>query len=109
MNETLTAAVDRLSDEAADIRAQLRSRTRALWTAIIVGGIVLLVVIAAAVAVSLDNKEAIAANNLRWCPVVLPLAPRAEDPPPVGTPEQQERAVRIRVAFSKLVTDFGCK
>ncbi len=105
----LTEAVDRLTDEAKDLRSQLRSRTTALWVAITVGGVILLVVIAAAYSVSLNNRDAIAANNLRWCPVVEPLAPRAGDPPPAGSPEQVERAIRIRKAFSKLVDDFGCR
>lgn len=104
----LTAAVDRLSNEAFDLRTQLRARTAALWTAITIGGVILAVVIAAAYAVSLNNRSAIAENNQRWCPVVRPLAPRPGDPPPAGTPEQVERAQRIRTAFTKLVDDFGC-
>lgn len=104
----LTRSVDRLSDQAVVLRAQLRARTLALWTAITVGGLVLAVVVGAAYQVSLNNRAALASNNLRWCPVVEPLAPRAGDPPPAGTPEQVQRALRIRTAFTKLAHEFGC-
>jgi hypothetical protein len=107
--DDVVTSVDRLTDEGADIRAELRRRTRALWVAITVGAILVLVFLTAAVAVSVNYDKRIEANNLRWCPVVLPLAPRPGDPKPAGSPEQVERALRIRSAFSKLVDDFGCR
>lgn len=54
-------------------------------------------------------QRAIAQNNARWCPVVLPLAPQPGDPPPVGNQDQVNRSLRIRTAFDDLVRDFGCR
>lgn len=86
------------------LEQQLRSRTRALWGAILASALV----VAFLGGAMLDNRRQIAANNLRWCPVVEPIAPRPGDPPPKGTPEEVRRALRIRSAFSKLVGDFKC-
>jgi hypothetical protein len=106
--EELRDSVDRLSTEAIQVRRELHQRTRIFIMVVGAGAIVLAAVVAAAFVVSLDNRRAIEENNRRWCPVVAPLAPRAGDPPPVGTPEQRERSQRIRVAFGQLVKDFGC-
>lgn len=91
------------------VEDQLRGRTRAIWGAIAVGAALILVLVAAAVMVSVKFDRRIEDNNRRWCPVVLPLAPRPGDPPPQGSPEQVQRALRIRVAFDHLVDDFGCR
>jgi hypothetical protein len=110
------ASVDALSNEASALRTelqrtntQLRKRTRALWVAVSLLAAVLIVVVISAYRVQADFRAAIDRNNLRWCPVVEPLAPRPGDPPPAGTPEQQDRSNRIRVAFEQLTRDFGCR
>ena len=107
MNENLAelkTSVDRLSDEATDIRAQLRSRTRALWVAITVGGILLTVVLAAAVAVTLNNSQRIARNNQKFCPFIGILIPQPGDPQPT-TP----RGVKVGEDAARVSHDFGCQ
>ena len=100
---SLTEAVDELTREAREIRAELRRRTHALWVAVLVGGIVLASVLAAAISVSLDNREAISDNNQRWCPMVALLIPRSDTPPPT-TP----RGIKIATEALRLYDSFGC-
>lgn len=113
--DALSAETAQLRNDLAETRAELHAQTQEAQrqtanTRIGIGLVVLLLActIAAAFQVSLENSRAIAENNLRWCPVVAPLAPRPGDPPPQGTPAQVERSLRIRVAFTNLVHDFGC-
>jgi hypothetical protein len=112
---TLTESVDRLEQESHRVRDELTAvreelRRKTMTTRLAIGAVTLLMActIVAAFQVSLDNKRQIDESQRRWCPVVEPLAPRASDPPPVGTPEQQERSQRIRTAFAQLVKEFGC-
>lgn len=107
--EDLKLAVDKLADEAIQVRQEMHRRTRIFIAVALSGAIVLAAVVAAAFLVSLNNQRAIEESQRRWCPVVLPLAPRPGDPPPVGTSEQQVRSQRIRTAFGQLAEDFGCK
>ncbi len=95
--------------EQRGIRTWLRRVVVAAVAGIVVGGLIFSAFLYSVQRQAINNERAIQENNQRWCPVVEPLAPRPDDPPPVGTPEQQERSNRIRVAFAKLVTDFGCK
>lgn len=99
----LTASVDRLSEEASDIRIQLRARTRALWVAVTVGGILLAVVLAAAIAVTFNNSAAIARNNAKFCPFIGILIPMPGDPQPTTA-----RGIRVAEDAKRVARDFGC-
>ena len=108
----LTIAVNLLADQARDVRAQLRSRTRALWVAIAVGAVAIAMTGDTSrdtQRISEENRAAIAENNRRWCPLVSTLAPRPDDPPPVGDAKQVERALRVRAALTQLLSDFDCR
>jgi hypothetical protein len=122
----LSDRTDRLQRELKatndSLRRQAESfgrRTRLLWSALSVGVVLVVLLIFTSYQSTVTQQEAlesqqrqlqaaIAESQQRWCPVVAPLAPRAGDPPPQGTPEQVERSLRIRTAFAKLVRDFGC-
>lgn len=88
---------------------ETRRRTRVLARFLVLVSLIGLILGLFMIWATMDNRAAIEESQRRWCPVVGPLAPRAADPPPVGTPEQVQRSLRIRAAFSKLVDDFGCK
>ena len=112
----LVHEVRRLNSQITALREDVRAKNAETRhrTNVLAGFLLLLAMIGVVVGVFMvqatsDNADAIAANNQRWCPVVQPLAPRADDPPPAGTAEQVERALRIRRAFTKLVADFGCR
>lgn len=112
---TLTESVDRLEQESHLVRNEMTAlreeiRRKTITNRLAIGAVLLLLActIVAAFQVSLDNKRQIEESQRRWCPVVEPLAPRSMDPPPVGTPEQQQRSQRIRTAFGELVKEFGC-
>jgi hypothetical protein len=132
--DRLDASVNALSERTNRLQAELKQtndelllqsatfgrRTRLLWAALSVGVILVVLLIFTSYRSTLAQQEtlrqqqeqirvAIAESNRRWCPIVEPLAPRANDPPPVGTPEQQDRSRRIRAAFTDLVEDFGCR
>lgn len=101
--EDLTVAVDRLTDEASDLRAEMRRRTRALWAGWAVGALVLTVCLVAAFMVSLSNQEAIEENNQRWCPTLNILVPGPDDPQPTN-----ERGRYVAEQFRSLAVGFGC-
>jgi hypothetical protein len=94
--------------EQSGVRQMLRRVVVAIVAGILISGMIFAAFLYSVSRQSVDNERAIESNNQRWCPVVEPLAPRVSDPPPVGSKEQVERALRIRAAFSKLVKDFGC-
>ena len=105
---SLKRQIESLRGDLKDKNAETRFRTNVLAAFLalvaLVGGVLGIFTVQA----TSDNADAIAASNRRWCPVIQPLAPRANDPKPAGEPEQVERALRIRRAFAKLVDDFDC-
>lgn len=98
--QDLTNSVDRLTGEAIDVRAQLRSRTRALWVVVGVGGVLLGLL----VWVTLNNSQAIARNNAKLCPFIGILIPQPGDAQP-STP----RGVQIGEDAKRVSRDFGCQ
>lgn len=114
--DELVVQVRSLKKQIESLRTTVKARNAEIrWRTNVLGGFLALLALIGAVLgvftvqVTSDNAAAIAANNRRWCPVVAPLAPSAGDPRPAGTPEQVQRALRIRKAFAKLVDDFGCR
>lgn len=110
LNE-LTRSVDGLSDEAAELRVELRSlglelarKTRLLWVAMIAGFIVTVVVVASAYVVTLNNAEAIERNNRKLCPMVELSIQRPGDPKPT-TP----RGEIVTRRATQLYKDYNCQ
>jgi hypothetical protein len=108
MNEPdeLKAAVDRLTDEAAVFRAQLRRTNRTQWVAIAALVIVLAVVIGAAAQIISNFRGQIEANNARFCPLLRIFVPGPGEPEPSTSNGQ-----RITAAISRLEHDpnFRCR
>ena len=119
----LTASVRQLShdvgglgDDTRQLRRELSQVKRELRRQVlntrmtVAGAFLLLVAIAVgAFVVSLDNRRAIAENNLRWCPLLLTLGPRPGAPPPAGTAVQREYASETRRLISELSEGYGCR
>jgi hypothetical protein len=113
----LATAVNELARQAGDIRTELRVSTDALdkrtkaverQTGTIrfvgaIGGVLLLVVVVAAVAVSYGNRQAIADNNRKFCPIITAGVVQPGDPLPTSAPGIL-RAMRAREAAEEI----GC-
>ena len=85
------------------LETQLRSRTRALWGAIIASAVVVVVLGAGWV----DNRAGIADLQQKMCPMVTSIIPRPGDPqPPPGPAGDRGRLVIAR--FAALAKEFGC-
>lgn len=97
--EVQTTRIAEQTQELAEQTHEIARRTRALWAALIVGGLVL----AGLIFVSLDNHRTIDANNRRWCPMVGLLIPKPGDAPP-----STERGREVVVSALQLWQDFDC-
>jgi hypothetical protein len=106
MNESLRAlsiSVDELSTEVHSLRAEHRRNTSALWGAIVVCGVAVLILGGIGFHVGLDNRRSIEENNRRWCPMVGVLLPSKGDPQPTT-----ERGRIVVDSARQLYKDFGC-
>jgi hypothetical protein len=101
--EALTTSVDTLAEEVHSLRGEVRKRTAALWAAIVVCGVVVLIIGGIAFTVGLNNQRALAENNRRWCPVVEVMLPNPGEAPP-----ESERGRNLVASARQLYRDFGC-
>lgn len=101
--ERVATSVDELSVEVATLRDAHRKNTSALWGAVLVGALVLVILGAVAFGVGLSNKRAIEQNNRRWCPMVSVLLPKPGEPAP-----DTERGRTVVANAAELYRDFGC-
>lgn len=76
-----SAQVTTLDKRLIITNARLKSRTRALWAAMFVAAVVLLLVLAAAIRVQLDNRHDIEANNAKFCPLLGLMIVKPPSPP----------------------------
>jgi hypothetical protein len=100
----LKKAVDDLSDEARELRSEMRRRTTALWAAVGVAAVVLSVVLAAAFQVSLENRRRIEVNNRKLCPMISLLVAQ----PGKSQPTTQHGRDVAREA-AELYQQYGCR
>lgn len=97
--DDLEDAVERLIVAVDQLRAEMRRRTYALVS-------LLVVVVMVGFGVTQEMDRRLDADHARWCPVAEAIAPRPGDPPPAGNAEQQERAQRIRDTFEGMRRDW---
>lgn len=107
--ENLTTAVNQLTAEADELRAELartnaalHRRTRTVAGLALLGLVLGAVFLAATVRVVLDNRAAIDESNARWCPLITLLVPHQ------GEAVTTERGQRIANEAVRLADDFRC-
>lgn len=101
--DALSAGVQELNTELVATNQRLTAQTKALWLAIAGPGLVVAVVLLVGLMVTLDNRDAIADSEHRWCPMVGLLLPAAGEPAPAT-----ERQRRIVEEAQALYRQFGC-
>lgn len=93
----LNESVDALATDARLLRMEMRKRTRTMWTAIIVGAVLLAAAICATYIITSNNSHQIDANNQKFCPIIESLAaPGATTPKGVTIQNQMNRLLHDR-------------